>query len=286
MSDSLALLRRRIRNTEDLRSVVKTMKAMAASSIAQFEWAAEALADYQQTVERALSLCVREIPAAKNATPISPVTRGIIVLGTDQGMAGQFNEHIVEAVTIGLQDSNRLWVVGERAQERLENAGQNIARVFPTPQSVEAITPLVGEVLLEVEAAVTSSEVTTVDLCHNVPVKQSGYETRWTSLLPLDEAWRERLRRLPWPTKCSPEMLDGGETTWRALVSEFLFVTLYRACAESSTAENAARLAAMQRAEKNIDDRRRELDLRLNSQRQSTIDAELFDLIAGFEALS
>jgi F-type H+-transporting ATPase subunit gamma len=75
-------------------------------------------------------------------------------------------------------------------------------------------------------------------------------------------------------------------TTLMALVREFLFVSLYRACAESLASENASRLAAMQRAEKNIDDLLEALSHTFHRLRQSGIDEELFDVISGFEALS
>ncbi len=71
-----------------------------------------------------------------------------------------------------------------------------------------------------------------------------------------------------------------------ALVHEYLFICLYRACAESLASENASRLEAMQRAERNIDDISAALHRSVNRLRQSTIDAELFDVVAGFNALS
>jgi len=70
-----------------------------------------------------------------------------------------------------------------------------------------------------------------------------------------------------------------------SLVREYLFVSLYRAFAESSASENASRLAAMQSAEKNIEDRLEELSTLFNRQRQMTITEELLDILAGFEAL-
>jgi F-type H+-transporting ATPase subunit gamma len=51
-------------------------------------------------------------------------------------------------------------------------------------------------------------------------------------------------------------------------------------------AENASRLAAMQRAEKNIDELLDELSLKFHSLRQSSIDEELFDVVSGFEAFA
>ena len=69
------------------------------------------------------------------------------------------------------------------------------------------------------------------------------------------------------------------------LIREYLFVSLYRGFAESLASENASRLASMQVAERNIENRLDELNAQYHQQRQSGIDAELFDLVAGFEAL-
>lgn len=49
------------------------------------------------------------------------------------------------------------------------------------------------------------------------------------------------------------------EGFYHSLIREYLFVSLYRAFAESLASENAARLASMQLAERNIEDRLREL---------------------------
>jgi len=50
-----------------------------------------------------------------------------------------------------------------------------------------------------------------------------------------------------------PEVIDGIQQTLQAFVREYLFVLLFQACSESLASENASRLAAMQRAEKNIE---------------------------------
>jgi F-type H+-transporting ATPase subunit gamma len=50
--------------------------------------------------------------------------------------------------------------------------------------------------------------------------------------------------------------------------------------------ENAARLMAMQAAEKNIVEMLEELKSRFREQRQANITNELLDIVSGFEALS
>ena len=64
MSDTLASLRRKIGGAGDLKSVVRSMKALAASSIGQYEKSVLALADYDRTVELGLAACLRNRDAA------------------------------------------------------------------------------------------------------------------------------------------------------------------------------------------------------------------------------
>ena len=93
-------------------------------------------------------------------------------------------------------------------------------------------------------------------------------------------------RLFPWPSGNLPELFGDREQTLRALVREYLFVSLYQACAESLASENASRLAAMQRAEKNIDELVAHLTQSFRRLRQSSIDEELFDVLSGYESLS
>ena len=105
-------------------------------------------------------------------------------------------------------------------------------------------------------------------------------------LLPLDALWRRELAAIRWQTENLPEVMNDGEQTLLAFVREYLFVSLFKACAESLASENASRLVAMQRAETNIDEMLENLNRTFHRQRQNGIDEELFDVVSGFEALS
>jgi F-type H+-transporting ATPase subunit gamma len=153
------------------------------------------------------------------------------------------------------------------------------------PNSIAAITPLVGRILIEIETQRQQGKVVQVYLFHNRPKSGAVYEPVMQRLLPLDEKWQRGLTEIPWPTGNLPEVIGERETTLQALVREYLFISLFRACAESLASENASRLAAMQRAEKNIDELLEDLNQTYHRQRQSGIDEELFDVISGFEAL-
>ena len=214
---------------------------------------------------------------------------GAVVFGSDQGLVGQFNDVVADdaiKTLATLRGKPKVWAVGERIHSRLADAGLPLMGLFALPNSVRAITPLVGQIL---EASVTRSsqaEVTELHLFYNSPTSGTVYAPVQQRLLPLDGKWCRKLVELPWPTRNLPEVMGGGTATLRALIHEYLFISLFRACAASLASENASRLAAMQRAEKNIDELLEHLQGTFHRLRQSGIDEELFDVISGFEALS
>jgi F-type H+-transporting ATPase subunit gamma len=112
------------------------------------------------------------------------------------------------------------------------------------------------------------------------------YEPVNQRLLPLDEEWRRNLAAIPWPTHNVPEVMGGGTAALRTFIRGYLFVSIFRACSESLASENASRLAAMQRADKNIDELLEDLNRTFHRLRQNGIDEELFDVVSGFEALT
>jgi len=156
---------------------------------------------------------------------------------------------------------------------------------FPVPNSIGAVTPLIGRILIEIDAQREHGEIAQVYLFHNRPKSGAAYEPVIQRLLPLDDAWRRGLAVLPWPTENLPEVMDSGGPTLQKLIREYLFISLFRACVESLASENASRLAAMQRAEKNIEELAEDLKQTFRRLRQSGIDEELFDVVSGFEAL-
>jgi F-type H+-transporting ATPase subunit gamma len=291
MSDTTESLRRKISSAGDLQSVVRTMKALAASSIGQYEKSVRALADYYRTVELGLGACLRENePVAAMVEPGVRTHAGAIsaiVFGSDQGLVGQFNDVVADYAIKALAavtGKAQVWAVGERVHARLADAGLPPVGLFTVPNSVQAITPLVGQIQIESEAHRDKGENADLWVFHNRPLSGSLYEPVSQRLLPLDAQWQQRLAKIHWPTANLPEVLGGGTTTLRALIREYLFISLFRACAESLAGENASRLAAMERADKNINDLLEQLHGSFHQLRQSGIDEELFDVISGFEA--
>ena len=285
-------LSRKIAGAGDLQGVVSAMKALAASSIGQYEKAVQSLDDYYHTVELGLSASLREA----EPVPLSPRKKakggpiGAVVFGSDQGLVGRFNEVIVDLALDTLKKlpgkTKQILAVGDRVHSLLTDANFAPVSLLTVPTSVRGITPLIGQVLIDIQTARDKGDVVEVYLFHNRPKPGASYEPVCQRLLPFDRAWRSKLAALPWPDKKLPQVVNGPKPALDAFIRGYLFVLLFQACAESLNSENASRLAAMQRAEKNIKQILEDLNLEFHRVRQESIDEELFDVVSGFEALA
>lgn len=290
--ETIESLRRRIKSAEDLHAVVKTMKALAAVTIRQYEKAVESLGEYSRTVELGFQVLLKQKPPGVGLTqPALNERLGAIVFGSDQGMVGQFNEVIARHAAQELeqrkasQDNLSLLAAGGRVLARLEEAGQPIEDLIALPGSVAAVTPVVQRVVLKIESWRSKRGIDEVLLFFNRPLSGASYRPQTIQLLPVDIEWFGGLASKSWPCRAIPFFTMDWNRLFSWLIREYLFVSLYRAFAESLASENASRLASMQVAERNIENRLDELSAQYHQQRQSAIDAELFDLVAGFEAL-
>ena len=285
-------LRRTIAVTKELQSVVKTMKALAGVNIRQYERAAHAVAEYNRTVEMGLQAALQKLPAHLLPPKYAPGTKlGAIIFGSDQGMCGQLNDQVVTHAARALEklavrrESQVIMAVGTRAASQLEALGRKLEGVTRVPGSTAGITAAVEEVLREIEEWHFERSVELVVLFNARPVSGAWYRVRGVRLLPVDAEWIKGLQAKRWPSRVIPMFTMEEARLFQLLIREYLFVSLYRAFAESLASENASRLASMQVAERNIEDRLRSLTGEARQLRQTSITSELLDIISSFEAL-
>jgi F-type H+-transporting ATPase subunit gamma len=284
-------LRRQIDTATDLNSVVTTMKTLAAVSIHQYERAVESLADYNRAIELGFQIALRGDPYRPGSHAATSTLSAAVVFGSDQGMCGQFNEEVVSFFqdrAFEQQPRNhwKLLVVGARAHGQLLDSGCPVVKSYRVPTSVSAITNLVQEVLLRIESLRRDAGTSRLVVFYNRRTSASSFEPRQLQVLPIDPERFRRWRDEPWPARSLPQFVTDRRRVISRLIRQYLFVSLFRAAAESLASENASRIAAMQAAEKNIEERLEELRGSFNQLRQSAITEELLDVVTGFEALS
>ena len=269
--------------------MVKTMKGIAAVNIHQYERAVVSLEEYRGVVDMGWQALFRY------SRPVSEKTPGrsavCLVIGSDQGMCGQFNEALMSRV---MEESNALrdggvevayWGLGEKVQAALEDRGFTPGLRLSLPGSLKGIHFRVQTIVQGIAALKSDRGPETFYISHNILLDAGGFEPLFYRLLPLDQAWAKARGSKKWPGRCLPLMGLAPEDLFSHLFHQYLIVSFYRAIAQSLAGENAARLMAMQAAEKNILEMQDELSALFREQRQAGITNELLDIMAGFEAL-
>jgi len=238
-----------------------------------------------------LQIVLKESLETTAASRSQSMRLGAVVFGTDQGLCGQLNNTIVghaleEMDKTGIPKENRIIIaVGVRTADILEDSGQKVFEILTTPGSTAGITSMVQDITLLLENWRFKIAVERMHLYYSEYVSGAIYRPRTLKLIPVDHQWLVSLRREKWASRTLPTFTMDWDRIFRVLIREYLFVSIYRAFANSLASENASRLAAMQSAEKNIEERLEELSVHFHRQRQMTITEELLDIVAGFEVL-
>jgi len=287
--ETLEILSRKIKTSHDLLSVVKTMKSLAAVNIRQYESAAGAMDEYNVVIENGWQVFFKNRPQFRKKKMSDQAI--FLVIGSDQGMCGQFNENIIqyaleEANSVERADIGKIfWSAGERVRAGLEEE-MAIAEHYHLPSSPVAISDLIYEIVEKFALLYETKRIDTFYVFFNRLERVGAYSSTMEQVLPLAPQYGEDKRSQLWPNRCHPMIGVNHALFFKQLFKQHIFGTIYKAFSQSLASENGARLAAMQAAEKNILEMEEDLQGRFRETRQNTITDELLDIISGFEALS
>jgi len=289
--ESIERLQRRIDSLQELQSIVRTMKALSAVSVQQYDQAVHSLADYYRTVELGLNVVLGDVADQPASNRQCPQNRqlGVIIFGSDHGLCGRFNEEIADYVRRSMAalpaaaQGKRILAVGARAAANLEHAGEVIEEDFQVPGSAARITATVQQILLKIDEWRTEKGIEEIYLYYNRH-KEKGYQPTELQLLPVQlHEFRQRVG--PWPSRRLPTYSMPRKQLLSALLRQYFFVAIFRACAESQASEHTSRLTAMQAADKNLGEKLEEITTLFHRLRQETITTELLDIVSGYEAI-
>ena len=285
-------LRRKVNNASDLLSIVRTMKAHAVASIRQYEDAAHAIAEFNRTIDLSFQYLMRSKPKeAWTREATKDGVTGAILLGSDQGMCGGFNERLVSFALNELEEdvnpqrAPKFFAVGARLIPHIEAQGAELQEIYRVPNSLAGITALIQKLITQVDPWRTELAVGRVCMIYQRRSASGIVTPRCVWLFPVDRRFLSRFEKLNWNHRSLPYHRASWDSLYYNTVRQHVFVTMYRALADSLQSENASRLAAMQRAEKNIEELLEELVWQRNHLRQASITSELLDIVSGYEAV-
>lgn len=274
--EQLQRLQARLASLGELRDLVRALRALAATHVQEAQGAIVGIRRYVEVVEDTLAEGAALLAQADGlaAADGPPDGSALIVVCSEHGFVGAFNERLLDRAEAERNDGQKLVVIGRRGANLAEERGLVVDRSFPMATRVAGVlgvTRGVAEYLTGVARA---------DVVFGSYRRGGGFEVEARSVLPLDPAllvgsWR----RSPPLHHLAPELL------LRRLASEYLFAEITRAVMESLASENGARLRVMEAANQSIGDKLVELRGKEHTLRQESITSELLDVVTGSEAV-
>jgi F-type H+-transporting ATPase subunit gamma len=278
--------RRRIRSVKNTQQITRAMKFISAAYLRKAQEAAMAARPYAQELARVLRSTMARIDEPQHALLARRPEQNVlaIVLSGERGLAGAFNANILKKASefFRAHKDKKIVVVpvGKKGRDSLKRAGftfageylNALARVkFSTAREIAA---LASELYIreEIDAVyIIFSEFKTVMIANLVVEK----------LLPVQPAQKDQENKNPDETPVDYIYEQPEEQILGKLLPRYIETQVLRAMLESSAAEYAARMTAMESATKNAGDVIEGLTLHMNKVRQAAITKEIIEIVSG-----
>jgi len=274
--EQLPRLKARLSSLHDLRDLIRALRALAASHLQDALAALDGVRAYVEVVEDAIAAGASLIPERAALAQDQADHDGVtIVVCSEHGFVGDFNERLLDAATGAVGPGGRLVVVGRRGATQALERETAVAEDFPMATRVGGILGISRRVAARLA---TAGRARIVYGSH----RRGGGAAEVVSkrILPLDPALLTRT------TQAGPPLHHlSAEALLEHLANEYLFAEIASAVMESLASENGARLKVMEAADGNIADKLSLLQRQVQTLRQEEITTELLDVVIGSEAI-
>lgn len=277
--------RRRIRSVRNTQQITRAMKFVAAARLRRAQEKVLAARPYARLMQSVLRSAM-----ARVETPIHPLMARrpeervlVLVLSGDRGLCGAFNTNVIRKAVELLREHSRQMLevipIGKKARDALrKHKWKFVAEYLNLMTRVEF--PRAREIAAQVIARYSSAEADAVYMVYNEFKSVMTQRLIAEKVLPIE-----------------PESLEGS-APGHALVVDYIYeqppveilgrllpryveTQVYRAMLESSAAEHAARMTAMDSATNNAAELIEQLTLHMNKVRQAAITKEIIEVVSG-----
>jgi F-type H+-transporting ATPase subunit gamma len=279
--------RRRIRSVKNTQQITRAMKFVSAARLRRAQEAALAARPYAKELVRVLRSTMARIESPQHPLLAKRSEERILVLvlAGERGLAGAFNTNILrEAIKfIKSKQGKKIEVipVGKKSRDAFRKAGMELAGEY-----VNVLARVDFGVAREIANLVTSlyaeEKVDAVYIVFSEFKNVIAPTLVTEKLLPVEkiEAKGET------EAEVASNQIDyiyeqPEEQILGRLLPRYIETQILRALLESSAAEHAARMAAMEAATKNAGDVIEALTLHMNKVRQAAITKEIIEIVSG-----
>ena len=288
---SLKDLKTRINSVKSTQKITAAMKMVAAAKLRRAQEAAESGRPYANRMRRVTANLAAK--ADVNSAPALLVGNGksathlLVVISADRGLCGGFNGSITRQTrteVTRLQDEGKtvkLLMVGRKSADALRREyGRQFIDSF---EGIQGTSVSFSDAASLADTIRTGFEAGDYDVCtmiYNKFVNAITQEITLTQLIPAETNAVDDN-----DTNVNYEYEPEEDELLDSLLPRILSTQLYSALLESSAAELAARMTAMDNATRNAGDLIDRLTLVYNRTRQAAITSELIEIISGAEAV-
>ncbi|MGD0955437.1 MAG: ATP synthase F1 subunit gamma [Candidatus Acidiferrales bacterium] len=297
--------RRRIRSVKSTQQITRAMKFVAAAKLRRSQEGVFAARPYAHEILRVLrSAAARMESTAHPLLERRPEAQFLVVVLTgDRSLAGAFNSNVIRRAMLFLREnaSKKAWVIpiGKKGRSALKRAGWSFAGEYVNV-SGNVDFAIAKEIAGKIAELYATREVDAVYAVYNEFKNVMIQNLRTEKLLPIDPAVLTseaaegfRIGTAAHEESLPHEMAAGGksqvdyiyeepvEEIFNGLVPRYLESEVFRILLESSAAEWAARMTAMDAATRNASELIDKLTLEMNKIRQAGITKELIEIVSG-----
>jgi F-type H+-transporting ATPase subunit gamma len=283
--------RRRIRSVKNTQQITRAMKFIAAARLRRAQETAVSLRPYAAGIREVLRSAMSRI---ENPEQFSLLTQRreervlVLVAAGERGLCGAFNANVLRRAFDFLREKNDKTVeviaIAKKSRDAFAKRSWKIAAEY-VDVTTRADLGVAAKIAVEVMKIYEAHQADSVYLIYNEFKNVMAQTLRVEKLLPLEHAalgepLKDTLRT------SSTDAVDyiyeqPAAEIFSKLVPRYVEMQIYRMLAETSAAEHAARMTAMESATSNASDVIDALTLHMNKVRQAAITREIIEVVSG-----
>jgi len=280
--------RRRIRSVKNTQQITRAMKFVAAARLRRAQEAALAARPYAKELARVLRSIMSRIEQPEHPLLAQRPEKKIlaVVLSGERGLAGAFNSNILRKANEFFRSHRDKEIsvipVGKKGRDSFRKAGFKFAAEY-----IDVLARVNFGTARDIASVV--SEKYGKEEIDSVYLVFSEFKTVMTPNLVVEKLLP--VEKVGGDTDAPAEAHESSQADYiyeqpkeqllDKLLPRYVETQILRAMLESSAAEHAARMTAMESATKNAGDVIEALTLHMNKVRQAAITKEIIEIVSG-----
>jgi F-type H+-transporting ATPase subunit gamma len=283
--------RRRIRSVKNTQQITRAMKFIAAARLRRAQETAVSLRPYAGGIREVLHSAMSRIENPEQFPVLAerPEERVLVIVASgERGLCGAFNANVLRRAFEFLREKSdktlEVIAIAKKSRDAFRKRSWKMAGEY-VDITTRADLGKAKEIAAEVMKLYESRQADSVYLIYNEFKNVMQQTLRVEKLLPLERSALGERDKNALPTS-SADAVDyiyeqPAAEIFNLLVPKYVEMQIYRMLAETSAAEHAARMTAMESATSNASDVIDALTLHMNKVRQAAITREIIEVVSG-----